>query len=114
MLTTVIDRMPQVGETLDAHGFEKALGGKGANQALTVGKLGGNVEMLAQLGQDETGRKYLEYFKSFNVGTQHVKLLDGQDTGTVEDLLSARASVHHFPEGWQQLDHHSGRFQRSL
>ena len=42
----LIDRLPQVGETLDAHEFKKALGGKGANQALTVGKLGGPVEML--------------------------------------------------------------------
>lgn len=43
----IVDRMPQIGETLDAHSYEKALGGKGANQALTVGKLGAPVEMLA-------------------------------------------------------------------
>ena len=48
---------------------------------MTVGKLRAPVEMLVQLGNDETGRKYIEYFKEHNVGIDHVKLLDGVDTG---------------------------------
>ena len=50
---------------------------------MTVGKLGGPVEMLAQLGNDETGRKYIDYFREANVGTTHAKLLDNTDTGTI-------------------------------
>lgn len=48
---------------------------------MTVGKQGAQVEMLAQLGNDETGHKYMEFFKEHQVGTTNVKLLDGQDTG---------------------------------
>lgn len=48
---------------------------------MTLGRLGANVEMLAQLGNDEVGHSYVAHFKDNNVGTEHVKILDGQDSG---------------------------------
>jgi sugar/nucleoside kinase (ribokinase family) len=48
-----------------------------------LGRLGAKVEMLAQLGNDETGHSYVKHFKENNVGTEHVKILDGQDSGIV-------------------------------
>lgn len=38
--------------------------------------------MLVQLGDDATGRGYVKNFEQYNVGTKHVKLLEGEDTGT--------------------------------
>ncbi|CDW85938.1 pfkb family protein [Stylonychia lemnae] len=76
-----IDRIPQIGETIDAHGCEKSYGGKGANQAITCAKLGAKCEMLVQLGNDESGRGYIEEFKKHGVETKNIKLLDGVDTG---------------------------------
>lgn len=51
---------------------------------MACGRLGANVEMLVQLGNDETGHKYLKYFEESNVGTKNVKLLDGKDSGKTE------------------------------
>ena len=48
---------------------------------MTLGRLGANVEMLAQLGSDEVGHSYVQHFKENNVGTDHVKILEGQDSG---------------------------------
>ena len=37
--------------------------------------------MLAQLGSDDVGHSYVQHFKENNVGTDHVKILEGQDSG---------------------------------
>jgi sugar/nucleoside kinase (ribokinase family) len=44
---------------------------------VTLGRLGGKVEMLAQLGNDEVGHSYVRHFKENNVSTENVKILDG-------------------------------------
>ena len=56
-----IPRFPQPGETLQAIGFAKAFGGKGANQAVAARALGGKVTLITQLGFDEDGRSYRKY-----------------------------------------------------
>ena len=40
------NRMPQIGETISGSGFSINCGGKGANQAIAVAKLGGNVTFI--------------------------------------------------------------------
>lgn len=44
--------------------------------------------MLVQLGNDEVGRDYLNYFAESNVGTTHAKLIDNVETGSIEYLFS--------------------------
>ncbi|MFM8263163.1 MAG: PfkB family carbohydrate kinase, partial [Pirellula sp.] len=44
--------LPTPGQTLTAHGLEYVSGGKGANQAVAVARLGGKVAMLGALGSD--------------------------------------------------------------
>ena len=39
--------------------------------------------MLVQLGNDESGRGYIEEFKKHGVETKNIKLLDGDDTGKI-------------------------------
>ncbi len=48
---------------------------------MTLGRLGAKVEMLAQLGSDDVGHSYVQHFKENNVGTENVKILEGQDSG---------------------------------
>jgi ribokinase len=45
-------RQPKIGETLLANSFALGPGGKGSNQAVAAGRLGGNVAMLTRLGVD--------------------------------------------------------------
>lgn len=48
-------KLPAPGETLTAHGLEYVSGGKGANQAVAVARLGGKVGMLGAVGSDAFG-----------------------------------------------------------
>ncbi|MCY3004883.1 MAG: ribokinase [Planctomycetota bacterium] len=48
-------RLPTPGQTLIAHQLDEVSGGKGANQAVAVARLGGSVGMLAALGSDGFG-----------------------------------------------------------
>ena len=43
-------RMPQEGETLTGYGFMTNFGGKGANQAVALSKLGSEVFMVGCIG----------------------------------------------------------------
>lgn len=53
IMTTHI--FPKPGQTVFSDRFHKAPGGKGANQAVQMARLGANVTMVGKLGQDSNG-----------------------------------------------------------
>ncbi|MEC0238269.1 ribokinase [Paenibacillus dokdonensis] len=52
-----VPHIPKVGETILAQDVKNAAGGKGANQAVGAGKLGGKVYMIGRVGNDLYGRE---------------------------------------------------------
>jgi ribokinase len=50
-----VQRVPDPGETLPQGSFSVAAGGKGANQAVTLARLGGDVHFVGRLGNDHFG-----------------------------------------------------------
>ena len=56
-------------------------GGKGANQAYAIGKLGGDVCMLGKVGKDEAGKSMLQNLSEVAVDTSKIELSDAS-TGT--------------------------------
>jgi ribokinase len=50
-----VQRVPAPGETLPQGSFSVAAGGKGANQAVTLARLGGDVHFVGRLGNDHFG-----------------------------------------------------------
>ena len=46
------ERPPRMGETILGNSFALGPGGKGSNQSVAIGKLGGNVSLLTRLGDD--------------------------------------------------------------
>lgn len=76
-----ISYMPKVGETLSANKTSNVPGGKGANHAYAVGKLGSNVSMIGAVGNDDCGNKLIENLKSVSVNTCGVKVIENQPTG---------------------------------
>lgn len=50
------NRLPTAGETLMGHEFFSAFGGKGANQAVAIAKLGYPAQFIGQVGEDDFGQ----------------------------------------------------------
>ncbi len=53
-------RLPRPGETIHGRDLTQAPGGKGANQAAAVARLGGEARLIALVGDDEYGRRLLD------------------------------------------------------
>jgi ribokinase len=56
-----IPRFHSPGETILAENLVTAFGGKGANQAITAKRLGGDVLFMTKVGKDHDGKSYRQY-----------------------------------------------------
>ncbi|MGN0974199.1 MAG: ribokinase [Bacilli bacterium] len=76
-----VEKIPMPGETVNAKSININNGGKGANQAYTIAKLGGNVSMLGMIGNDEYGKKLKNSLKDVGVNVKNIKLNKKGETG---------------------------------
>lgn len=81
-MTVIAERIPLKGETLLGSDICYNPGGKGANQAVAMARLGAEVEMFGCVGNDSNGQAMLDNFKAQGVKTDHIQVLDGIPTGT--------------------------------
>ena len=63
---------PQVGETITGESFTAIPGGKGANQAIAVSRLGIPCRMVGRIGKDSFGETLLKSLNNNNVNTQGI------------------------------------------
>jgi ribokinase len=56
-----IQRFHSPGETILAESLGTFFGGKGANQAITAKRLGGNIEFVTKVGNDHYGKAYRQH-----------------------------------------------------
>lgn len=70
-------RIPRAGETLIGSDFTTTPGGKGANQAVAVARLGHPVEMIGAVGEDVFGTALLENLRTIGVGIGAVARVAG-------------------------------------
>ncbi|SMQ74123.1 ribokinase [Plantibacter sp. VKM Ac-1784] len=75
-------RFPQPGETLTGSELAVIPGGKGANQAVAAGRLGGDVTMVGAVGDDPHGALLLESLSSSGVDVTRIARRDDAATGT--------------------------------
>jgi ribokinase len=76
-LVSAAPRIPMAGETLLGFGFQMHPGGKGANQAAAVARLGYPVEMIGNVGSDLFGEQMRFHLHSAGVGVVAVKTVEG-------------------------------------
>jgi ribokinase len=81
-LVTELQKMPDIGETVLGSRLHYIPGGKGANQACAVGKLGGIVTILGCIGDDDFGNMQREELRKSNVNVENLKVTTGHNTGT--------------------------------
>jgi len=64
--------LPKPGSTIEGDEYQEAPGGKGANQAVAVARLGAKVALVARVGPDERGTAIISKLKSEGVDTREV------------------------------------------
>lgn len=74
-------RLPAPGETVLGGEFFMNQGGKGANQAVAIKRLGGNLIFMAKLGNDVLGRQSVGYFKKEGIDTRYIALDEDSASG---------------------------------
>ena len=67
-----VENFPHAGETLFGRDFRTAFGGKGANQAYAVARMGGQVAMIGCIGNDDFGNTMLANMQAVGVDVAHV------------------------------------------
>jgi ribokinase len=88
-LVATADRIPAVGETVIGSGFQVHPGGKGANQAVAVARLGYPVEMMGRLGSDSFGQELRAHMQSVGVDCSGVAESEGA-SGVAVILVSGK------------------------
>ena len=73
--------LPAPGETILGGEFFMNQGGKGANQAVAIKRLGGNLILMAKLGNDVLGRQSVGYFKKEGIDTRYIALDEDSASG---------------------------------
>ena len=76
-LVVNVETMPKKGQTLIGGDFKEVPGGKGANQAVAMARLGADVSMIGKVGTDGFGQTLLEALKNDNVNTSYIYKEEG-------------------------------------
>ena len=87
---TRVDHTPRVGETVMGGGLHLNPGGKGANQAVAMGKLGADVTMIGMVGSDASGAELKMNLSNMGV-LDAVSVTDSAPTGTAWIMVNANA-----------------------
>lgn len=74
-------RRPAPGETILGSDLVTVPGGKGANQAVGVARLGAKVDMIGRVGSDDFGSRMLTSLTQQGVGTKHVTVTEAVASG---------------------------------
>lgn len=74
--------LPKPGETILGGTFLMNAGGKGANQAVAAARLGGDVMLVAKVGNDIFGKQSIDGFKKEKINTDFVFIDEEAPSGT--------------------------------
>jgi ribokinase len=74
-------KIPSVGETILGDSYNIGPGGKGCNQAIAISRLGGKVNFISKLGNDDYGKLAIDKLKKDNIDTSNIIISNKHKTG---------------------------------
>jgi ribokinase len=86
-----VKQLPAPGETLTALSYQRAAGGKGANQAVAAARQGATVGMIGCVGLDDIGKTLVHGLTQDNINTEHVHAIDQAPTGMASIYVDDKA-----------------------
>lgn len=81
-----MEKVPEAGENVVGTDYGYANGGKGANQATALARLGAKTKIIGKVGNDSNGEKLIENLKKNNIDVSGVAT-DGTQTGLAAIIL---------------------------
>ena len=75
------NKIPSIGETILGDNYNVGPGGKGCNQAIAISRLGGKVNFISKLGDDDYGRLAIYKLKKDNIDTANIIISNKHKTG---------------------------------
>ena len=84
-----VARLPAPGETVVGKNFRRSPGGKGANQASAIARLGYPVTMIGAVGRDALGDELIATLGQQGVGVDAIARRNGVASGTALIVLDA-------------------------
>lgn len=105
-LVTMTERTPKIGETIIGRSFAQIPGGKGANQAVAMARLGAHVKMVGRVGDDSFGEVLIEGMKKDGLGVEGIERVEGVSTGIASIVVddSAHNSIIVVPGANFEID----------
>ncbi len=77
-----VPRLPKEGESFRGESLTIVHGGKGANQAVSLARLGADVQFICCIGKDHFGKSMKKSFKEEGIPTNTIKETDEAFSGT--------------------------------
>lgn len=93
-LVVRVEKFPEPGETIAGSDLQIIPGGKGANQAAAISRLGKSVTMIGRVGRDDFGKQLIDNLALFNVDVCGIQRDATRPTG------SALITVDSQGENW--------------
>lgn len=79
--------IPEEGQTVMGEDIKKSPGGKGANQAVQMARLGAEVTLIGKIGKDQDGKELIKICKEAGIRTDQILYDDKLPTGSSIVLL---------------------------
>ncbi|QRF83122.1 ribokinase [Bacillus altitudinis] len=87
-LVVTSSKRPNAGETVLGESFKTVPGGKGANQAVAIARLGADVYMIGRVGDDAYGQDIMSNLQAQGVRTTYMKPVTEMESGTAHIILA--------------------------
>ncbi|MFG1793458.1 PfkB family carbohydrate kinase [Nocardia sp. NPDC049149] len=88
-----VDHIPQPGASVVGNSFEEHPGGKGLNRAVAAARLGLQVRLISAVGDDDAGKRVLDYLRSQNVDTDLVKVVPDAPTPVTAVMITSTGAA---------------------
>ena len=75
------NKIPTTGETILGDSYNVGPGGKGCNQAIAISRLGGKVNFISKLGNDDYGKLAIDKLKKHNIDISNIIISNNHKTG---------------------------------
>lgn len=90
ILVGAVDEKLFIGDGQDVDYTKISFGGDALNQAVALSRLGKNIQWISKVGDDDAGRRILNYAEGNGIDVSCVKIVPGLDTAVTIVLVDAK------------------------